>query len=289
MCEGDNYFENEIAILPPWRRFPRPLINWWEMNEFALDKLQLAWRLLEHLSTIYTPIPPAGDAMFSRPEFFDLNTRQRFGMKQSFGLVADALRNAGLSNAAQAAIDVQPDLNTEVRFTNQNAVDRVAEIIRAIQREMKGNIFLYVDSVKAEFYRDANLFGAKVEDRFPRASGDISEAGKCLALDRPTACVFHLMRVMEVGLQEFSSALGVFFPQDNNWQAILDHTNKAIKAMDHKQSKTRQYAEAAAHLYNVKVAWRNSVMHPKETYTWDEAKQIFGNVQTFVSDLSALI
>lgn len=258
------------------------------MNEFALDKLQLAWRLLEHLSTIYKPIPPVGDAMFSRPEFFDLNAQQRFGMAQSLAVVADALRNAGLHNAAQAAIDVQPHPDKEARFTNQNAVDRIAEVERAIRREMQGNIFFYVDSAKAEFYRDAHLFGTEVEARFPRASGDISEAGKCLALDRPTACVFHLMRVMEVALQEFGDALGVSFPQDKNWQTILDQTNKAIKGMDHKLAKTPQYAEAAAHLYNVKLAWRNPVMHPKESYTWDEAKQIFGNVKTFVSDLATL-
>jgi hypothetical protein len=42
--------------------------------------------------------------------------------------------------------------------------------------------------------------------------------------------------------------------------------------MDAKQLSTKAYAEAASHLYNVKVAWRNEVMHPKQTYTFEEAE-----------------
>jgi hypothetical protein len=73
------------------------------------------------------------------------------------------------------------------------------------------------------------------------------------------------------------------------WQVILDQINSAIRKRDAKQLDTKQYAEAASHLYNVKVAWRNEVMHPKQTYTDEEAWAIFGNVKAFVTDLTALI
>ena len=44
---------------------------------------------------------------------------------------------------------------------------------------------------------------------FPAANHEASEAGKCFATARYTACVFHLMRVMEVGVQEFGAVLSV--------------------------------------------------------------------------------
>ncbi len=40
-------------------------------------------------------------------------------------------------------------------------------------------------------------FGGMVESRFTNSLPEIEEAMKCLALERGTACVFHLMRVLE--------------------------------------------------------------------------------------------
>jgi len=54
-------------------------------------------------------------------------------------------------------------------------------------------------------------------------------------------------------------------------------------------SEAKALAEATSHLYNVKLAWRNEVMHPKQTYTVDEADSIFRNVRTFVQHLVKII
>jgi len=294
MICAESQEEESLAVQgksPPWKRF-HGLVNWWEMKEFELDKLQLAYSLMAHLSAMYTREPSSGNRMFMQPEMYQLTEQQRLGVARSLALISETLRSVGLPNAAQAAMDIQPEVTASrhgVRFTNQNAIDRVSEVERAIKREMGGNVFFYVDKEKSQFYRDARLFGDDVEKRFPLLSEDISEAGKCLALDRPTACVFHLMRVMEAAVQEFGATFGVSLPQDKNWQVILDQINKAIKAMDQKNLKTRQYAEVSAHLFNVKLAWRNAVMHPKGTYTADEAQAVFDNVKTFLSDLAVLI
>jgi hypothetical protein len=133
------------------------------------------------------------------------------------------------------------------------------------------------------------LFGVEVEAKFPAMSEDIAEAGKCLALVCPTASVFHLMRVMEIGVRRFGDVLGVKLADDKNWQNILDEINKAIKALDQKAELTKKYAAASAHLYNVKLASRNEVMHPKQTYTPDEALKVFNATDAFIRDLANLI
>jgi hypothetical protein len=97
------------------------------------------------------------------------------------------------------------------------------------------------------------------------------------------------MRIMEAALQKFGDKLGVTLSTEKNWQNILDEVNKAIKAMDHRASPTKAYAGATAHLWNVKIAWRNEVMHPKQAYTDEEAKAIFGAVRTFLRDLVGVI
>lgn len=133
------------------------------------------------------------------------------------------------------------------------------------------------------------LFGVEVESKAPQMSEDIAEAGKCVAFGRYTASVFHLMRVMEIGLQRLGELLGVQLVTEKNWQNILDEVTKAVKALNQKEARTKTLAEAASHLYAVKVAWRNEVMHPKQTYTQEQAEAIFENVRTFVRDLAGLL
>jgi HEPN domain-containing protein len=179
---------------------------------------------------------------------------------------------------------------TEDRVTYSVLRQRIGSLHERIIDDLNERIFLSIPPERTSFYRQPTpLFGDKVEKKFSQMSEDISEAGKCLALNRNTAAVFHLMRVMELAVQYFGAELGVALASEKNWQNILDEINKKIRALNHKLPETKTYAEAASHLYNVKVAWRNEVMHPKQTYTDEEANAIFSSVRTFVRDLVGLI
>jgi len=68
---------------------------------------------------------------------------------------------------------------------------------------------LILDARKRMFYNNARLFGDDVFAKFQSANDDIFEAGMCLALDRGTACVLHLMRVLEAGLGALAKTVGV--------------------------------------------------------------------------------
>jgi hypothetical protein len=83
--------------------------------------------------------------------------------------------------------------------------------------------------------------------------------------------------------------LGVALANEMNWQKILDLVNNNIKSRDHRLSETKELAELSAQLYAVKVAWRNEVMHPKRTYTIDDAMIIFENVRLFLKALVLVI
>ena len=141
---------------------------------------------------------------------------------------------------------------------------------------------------RAELYDQNELFGPNVNAKFPSIQYDMVEAGNCVAMGRGTAGVFHLMRIMEVGVQRFGDKLGVRLVEEKNWQNILDETNKAIKALP-KDPATVEMSQSAANLYSVKLAWRNEVMHPKDTYTVEEAENLIGQVKLFMSQLASII
>jgi hypothetical protein len=162
----------------------------------------------------------------------------------------------------------------------------LGEITNNLGLEAGTRLFVTISPTKVSYYQPAiPVFGKDVVDKFPNTITDMFEAGNCYALGRNTACVFHLMRLMEAAAQSFGVKLGVTLAGELVWQKILDRLNPIIKGMDHKHPLTVQYAAIQAHLYNVKVAWRNEVMHPKATYDELEALDIFNHVRAFLAQL----
>jgi len=230
-----------------------------------------------------------GDREF-RPSEFPLPSAKREEIARALSFVKTQLEEVGLPQSAGAANEAATYIGAtrQWQFSNKQGIGRIEEIERAIQREMKANAFFFLSGNEASYFQNASLFGALVEAKFPKLSADIGEAGKCLALGRPTACVFHLMRVMEGALQEFGAKLGVALADQKNWQNILNEANKAIKSMNPKETATIRLAEAAANLYHVKLAWRNQVMHPKDTYTVEEASGILESVKVFIANVAQM-
>lgn len=150
--------------------------------------------------------------------------------------------------------------------------------------------FFYIPQARADLFETQEPFGPVISRKFPKLIEDAQEAAKCYACARYTACVFHLMRVMEYGVQRLGKKLKVEIDVENeNWQNILNSITKEIKLMDAKKQRTKLYAEIANHLYNVKVAWRNTVMHPKATYTEEEAENLLAQVGAFMRSLARAV
>jgi hypothetical protein len=136
------------------------------------------------------------------------------------------------------------------------------------------------------------VFGAEVETKFSGQSEDIGEAGKCIALGRYTASVFHLMRAMESALKVLGVNLNVTVVDKNNvdleWGKILSNMSAPIEAMP-KGNEKEDWSAAFALLVHVKQAWRNPTMHPKQTYTEEQAKEIFAATRSFMNSLADLV
>lgn len=179
------------------------------------------------------------------------------------------------------------------KFTFGEVQELHEELHGRLRDELAARICFMIETGKAKFFAEPYLFNTedvKVSDQFPSAIYDIEEAGKCLALDRSTACVFHLMRVMEVGLQRLAKDLGI--PYAPSWESYINQINTRI-ALKHKKKGIKwkrdesYFKEIAGDLLTVKVAWRNPTMHIVRTYTPEEAEQIFAAVRTLMQRIAA--
>jgi hypothetical protein len=195
----------------------------------------------------------------------------------------------GLKLAAKAAGDYRSQLESGRIKTYSDISDAVGTLDKIITLELLDSLFMHVPSDRAIFYAQPELFGSAVNKRFPDFQYDIEEAGNCHASGRATACAFHLMRIMELALQELGTVLGIALTNEKDWQNILDGINKAIRKLPPKDARTISLSSAAGHLYNVKVAWRNPTMHPRITYTSEQAADLRRAVKAFLSEIVKVI
>lgn len=172
-----------------------------------------------------------------------------------------------------------------------------------ILRELKDNIvaelttsrFLQIPEDRIAFYENKNpLFGDNVETFFHSANSDITSAGRCFALDEWTACVFHLMRVLEFGLRELAKLVGLPENEINidEWRRLIDKTDKKIETLQNiskssERDKELQFFSEAANTFRYyKDAYRNYLMHGHQNYSENDAITIYSNVRAFMQTLA---
>jgi len=109
-------------------------------------------------------------------------------------------------------------------------------------------------SAYAQFYFGALAsFGFDIVEKFSyKAAEDVEEAGRCLAVGRSTACVFHLMRAMEEAVKVLGTRLGVQ-NVEKEWGKILSDLARKIETMP-RGSKRDEWSSCYANLYHVKQA-----------------------------------
>ena len=167
--------------------------------------------------------------------------------------------------------------------------DDATDLESRIIDELKYTTCFALEGKAEEFYRADQLFGSKVADRFPEAGEDIAEAGKCLALDRGTACVMHLQRVLECGLDALGKAVGVVKPM-RDWgkyvEEIAKELERSFKASGARTPDEQFYAESYVTFDAIRRAWRNPSMHVEKTHTPDQAEAIFVSSKSFMQHLA---
>lgn len=169
-------------------------------------------------------------------------------------------------------------------------------IFEALQIEILKHQFLELERNRQKYFNADSLFGSEVREVLPEAESDIREAGNCLALERDTAAVFHLMRAAERGLRRLAKRLRVKVVYHGNicaveyadWGAVTAAVQTKLTQI-RKTPKGRKlteqlelYSDAADHCTFMKDIWRNTTSHTRKPYTHGEALAAFDRVRDFM-------
>jgi hypothetical protein len=182
-------------------------------------------------------------------------------------------------------------------LTNEQAHNYCRSINDRLADEL-GLIGLFVVDQKRMGYLNPHepLFGRDFAEKFnTQGAFELEEAATCLALGRFTASVFHLMRLMEIGIGAVARCLQIpdpVKPSERNWGKILDRVRYGIDkhwptTADRMSGDGELFDGLYASLDAVKNPWRNSTMHVENKYTEDEAEHIFVAVKGFMKKISS--
>jgi hypothetical protein len=161
--------------------------------------------------------------------------------------------------------------------------DELGQIEARLHNELAPMRFIIAAPARAHLLdRDQPAFGAEVAECFPSASYDIEEAALCLALRRPTAAVFHCMKVLQSGIGAFARFLDLADPSaggELSWRQIVQlFRSGADKHAD----------DLCDTLEAVRQRWRNAVLKPADKYTEEEAELIFHSLGGFMRALAGV-
>lgn len=251
------------------------------MHEFSLKPMTDA---LDVLGQAVAMISSHRSEVYPR-----VSERNREEIKHYVELLMPELAQADLDLCLRAA---------ERLIQNIDKIDSAGTLVvdfndlrRRLLDQAQSMFCLLLSSQDAKLFQQRSPFGDGVEVNFPSANEDIYEASKCLALGRATACVMHLMRVVEAGLKCLASTLGV--DEQGDWggylRAIENELESRIKKAGKRTDDEQFYAESKSMIDNVRRAWRNPTMHIAKTYTPERADEIFRAVRSLMSHLATRI
>jgi hypothetical protein len=268
-------------IRPPWYGYPYRLVSWWDMETFSAGHFFDIGGAFRQLDTLLS-----GELLGVR-----LSETDAKWFYETLHALSEDCRSISLIESAKC---VERLALSAVAGTDCATLRIRIDDLRALfQSEMDSNLFLWVMPHEADYFiQPKPLMGAVVDEKFLSARHEIQEAGKCLALARSTACVFHLMRVLEAAIDVIEADIQIN-PDSPTWNAYLNgFTKHALRKYPDDGSEINRewrafYFGVEGHLRAIKNMWRNETMHNiARVYSEEQAKDIFNLVAAFMRHLA---
>lgn len=226
---------------------------WDLMDQFRPHEILRPLRLLLRSTLMCNGGPGGRVAPYDRDMFLQL-TSQISALCASCGLPVahqHSLRSLGYIKADRATV--------------RGMIEMANGVAQVIEDECSTMVFLSINSRNKLFFDDPRKGWEQALNRFPETVQDVEEMGKCFALGRFAASVFHSVHILECGLLQLGSWLGVADPK-SGWTAVANKL-RSIASKKHDELSSWEKGHFAfieqmqGTVEGLKNAWRNKVSH----------------------------
>ena len=175
---------------------------------------------------------------------------------------------------------------------------KLGENIKTIQGRLEDELTLtslmVLERDKAAYYDlKEPIFSEDVDQRLPKEIIDhFKEANKCYALDRYSACIYHLMGTLDITFKciakSLNTSIDIFDPK-LDWEKIIHNIQAGITSMSQSQPKKWKKKEVLFEgllldIRAIRRVVRNPSAHYRETYTAEDALKFLNAIKTFMTD-----
>lgn len=215
------------------------------------------------------------------------------GPTHSLNLLLDDLvpqfKERGLTSAYDLLVRLRVTIREPGGLPAGEMVGLTMDLMRRIQDDMKRSVYLRLEGDESAFYEGTKPTWGNAFSVFD-IQQEAEEGARCYAVGRYPATAFHMMRVLEVGLNSLAAELQVDY-EHKNWENVINEVESKLRQIDKSQDPDRKakvhfYSEVALHFRFLKDAWRNYVMHVKERCTQSMAHSTLGHVSEMMGHLA---
>jgi hypothetical protein len=137
-----------------------------------------------------------------------------------------------------------------------------------------------------------------VFEKFPSSGAEVKTGLDCYAFGDAAGCVFHMMRVAELGVRTLARERGITSVRKNipikwaNWQEVIDAINHELTAIRAKPRGPKKdaalsfYETVLSDLRALQAVYRNPTMHFREAYHASEALNATFRVKSLMTMLA---
>jgi hypothetical protein len=211
----------------------------------------------------------------------------------------DVAQHCGFSSTYDRVWDNGSPFRMELLsgLTHQSAFNELKVLRQCIEADISKHLLVDAKPQKARELKDLNSEKwTEIFTQFSSVECDVRHAIECYVLEQDTACVFHLMRVAEVGLRALARSMRVSLGRKksldwSDWEPILramTSTTEQIAQRKKGRARAEQlefYRGALGEFYGFKDAYRNDVMHGRQNYDEHQAASMLVRVHELMKRL----
>ena len=291
-----------VCLDPAGAENPHGLVTLWDMLQIyahVILKLFDELRDLEIQVGMQLPqAPPAAEAKAVSDRFL-----------QHLGEMRAMCEVLQLSSAQKQVLHIIDFIDNKITPGAQVS-PKLTELRRRIREDLEDHVYFCVPGREAyrcftrnekgayQFKVPSELMDSSIVERFPSASDDIDGAYRCFILNCYPASMFHLMRVVEIGVLKLAKVADLRDPSPS-WGAVLKHIEKIVlrtkyEDVDPSVQPHRKLLESVLpQMQAIQRAWRNKFAHIEDkiipadsTITEPIANEILVAVEAFMRQLA---
>ncbi len=154
--------------------------------------------------------------------------------------------------------------------------ERLRDAMRQVRHTLEAELLGFDAYILTPKRLDVERLTGKVEDLLAPgifdglpelARYDLTEAGKCIAFERPTAAAFHLLRCTEEMVKRLYFHLVKRDRKQLMWGPMIADLRTRPRAKQHK--------DLLNHLDHIRTSFRNPTQHPEKRYDIQEAQDLW--------------